>query len=309
MALSITTTYAGKTAGKILSQAQLSSDMISNGGLTVLPNVQYKAVLNKFTSASDLVVNASCDYANAGTTTLTEKVLTTKPLQINTTFCVKDFSTDWLAHEQGVSAYKEMPKTFSSFIIKHYAQKIAEHTEQNIWSGAVGTTGKFDSLPVLLAADSTVVDVTSAAITSANILTKLGEISDAIPAAVKYSPDMKIYIGNADFAKYVRALGGFGASGLGASGVSNLGSTFFAGQALSFEGIPLFRTNGLGENVLVAAESTNIFYGTSTLSDQNEIKIVDTRETLGDLNSRFIARWEGGLQTGIGADIVYRINS
>ena len=120
---------------------------------------------------------------------------------------------------------------------------------------------------------------------------------------------MKIYMGNADFDKYVTALGGFGTSGLGAAGVNNLGSTFYQGQDLSYRGIKIFRTNGLVENTIAAAESTNLFYGTNLLSDQNEIKLIDTRDTLGDQNARFVARFESGIQYGIGSEIVYRRNS
>lgn len=309
MGLTITSSYAGKSAGQILSAGLLSSDMIANGGITVKPNVKHKEVINKFTSGSDLIVNSTCDYTDAGTTTMTERVITLEAFQINTTFCVKDFASDWLAAEQGLSAHKDLPDTFAKYIISHYAKKIAEHTEINFFQGSNSDAGKFDSFIVLFSNDSDVVDVTSSAITSSNILTKLGEIADAIPSAVKYSPDMKIYISNADFAKYIRALGGFGASGLGAAGVNNLGSTFYNGQPLSFEGIPIFRTNGLYENTLVAAESTNLFYGTSLLSDQNEIKLIDTRETLGDQNARFVARFESGIQYGIGSEIVLRTNS
>ena len=47
MALSITTTYAGEFAGKYIAAALLSAPTIENGGVTVIPNVKYKHVIQK----------------------------------------------------------------------------------------------------------------------------------------------------------------------------------------------------------------------------------------------------------------------
>jgi hypothetical protein len=82
MATSITTTYAGEFAGKYVSAALLSAPTIENGGVTVLPNVHYKQVIQKV--ATDAILkNSSCAFSDLSTVTLTEKVLTTKDLQVN----------------------------------------------------------------------------------------------------------------------------------------------------------------------------------------------------------------------------------
>ena len=39
---SITTTYAGESAGKYISAALLAGNTIANGGLTIRPNVKFK---------------------------------------------------------------------------------------------------------------------------------------------------------------------------------------------------------------------------------------------------------------------------
>ncbi len=45
--------------------------------------------------------------------------------------------------------------------------------------------------------------------------------------------------------------------------------------ALSFDGVKLFVANGLGDNKAVAAEKSNLFFGTGLLSDHNEVKLID----------------------------------
>ncbi len=55
------TTYAGQFASKYISAALLSASTIENGGVTVLPNVKFKEVLQNL-STSALMANATCDF-------------------------------------------------------------------------------------------------------------------------------------------------------------------------------------------------------------------------------------------------------
>ena len=83
---SITTTYAGEFAGKYVSAALLSADTIENGGITVKPNVKYKEVMKKL--ATDAIVkDATCDFADTSTVTLTERILQPEEFQVNLELC------------------------------------------------------------------------------------------------------------------------------------------------------------------------------------------------------------------------------
>jgi hypothetical protein len=104
---------------------------------------------------------------------------------------------------------------------------------------------------------------------------------------------------------YVRALGGFGASGLGAAGIDAKGSTWFNNQELMFEGVKLFHAPGLGTNKMVAGQKSNLYFGTGLLSDHNECKVLDMSDLDGSKNVRFIMRFTAGVQFGVGADLVY----
>ena len=39
---------------------------------------------------------------------------------------------------------------------------------------------------------------------------------------------------------------------------------------------------------MVLARKSNLYFGTSVLSDLNEVRVIDTSETLGDRNARFV---------------------
>ena len=303
MATSITTTYAGEFAGKYISAALLSADTIEGGGITVKPNVKYKEVM-KTLSTNALVKDAACDFADQSTVTLAERVLQPEEFQVNLELCKKDFHNDWEAVQMGYSAFDSLPPSFADFLIGHIAAKVAQKTEENIWQGVTANAGEFDGFETLLAADGTVLDVTGTTVTAANVITEMGKVVDAIPTAVYGKEDLYIYVSQNIARAYVRALGGFGASGLGANGVNNAGTTWFNGGDLAFDGVKLFVCSGLSDNTMVAAQKSNLFFGTGLLSDHNEVKLLDMSDLDGSMNVRVVMRFTSGVQYGTGADIV-----
>ena len=304
MATSITTTYAGEFAGKYISAALLSADTIEGGGITVKPNVKYKEVI-KTLSTNALVKDAACDFADQSTVTLAERILQPDEFQVNLELCKKDFHNDWEAVQMGYSAFDSLPPSFADFLIGHIAAKVAQKTEENIWQGAAATAGEFDGFTALLAADADVIDVVGTTVTAANVITELGKVVDAIPTSVYGKEDLYIYVSQNIARAYVRALGGFGASGLGANGVNNAGTTWYNGGDLAFDGVKLFVCSGMPDNDMVAAQKSNLFFGTGLLADHNEVKLIDMADLDGSQNVRVVMRFTAGVQHGIGADIVY----
>jgi hypothetical protein len=303
MATSITTTYAGEFAGKYISAALLSADTIEGGGITVKPNVKFKEVM-KTLSTNALVKDAACDFADQSTVTLAERILQPEEFQVNLELCKKDFHNDWEAIQMGYSAFDSLPPSFADFLIGHIAAKVAQKTEENIWQGATANAGEFNGFEALLAADATVVDVTGTTVSAANVITELGKVVDAISTAVYGKEDLYIYVASNVARAYIRALGGFGASGLGANGVNNEGTTWFNGGDLAFDGVKLFVCSGLSDNTMVAAQKSNLFFGTGLLADHNEVKLIDMADLDGSQNVRVVMRFTAGVQYGIGSDIV-----
>ena len=299
----ITSTYAGEFAGKYISAALLSGATIENGGIEVKPNVKFKEVI-KTVSTTGLIADATCDYTDAGTVTLNERVIEPESFQVNLTLCKSQFHSDWEAVSMGYSAFDSLPPQFSEFLIAHVAGKVAEKTEQNIWSGVDANAGEFDGLVTLATADATVVDVVGTTVDAANVIVELGKIVDSIPSSLYGAEDLYIYVSQNIARAYVRALGGFAAAGLGANGVNAQGTQWWNNGALSFDGVKLFVANGLADNTAMAAQKSNLFFGTGLLSDHNEVKVLDMGDLDGSDNVRVIMRFTAGVQYGIGADIV-----
>lgn len=308
---SITTTYAGEFAGKYIAAALLSAPTLERGGLTIHPNVKYKQVIQKV-ATDDIIKNATCDFDATSTVTLTEKVLNPEEFQVNLQLCKKDFHSTWQAAEMGYGAFDVLPKSFSDFLIAHVAEKVASAMESTIWTGVNATAGQFAGLSVQIAADAALPsaqEVAGTTVTAANVITELGKLVDAIPARLYGQADMKLYVSQNIYKAYVRALGGFAASGVGANGYNNQGTNQSLGDVM-FDGIPVFMANGLAANTAWATPTSNLHFATSLLSDMNEVKVLDTSETLGDQNVRVIMRFTADAKYGFAEDcVVYGITN
>ena len=290
---SITTTYAGEFAGEYIAAALLSGVTLSQGGVSIKPNIKFKEVIKKL-ALDSILKDASCDFDPTSNVTLTERILQPEEFQVNLQLCKKDFRQDWDAQSMGFSQYDNLPKKFSDFLIAQVAAKVAQKTEQNIWQGATANAGEFNGFQALLAADGDVVDVAGTTLSAANIIAELGKVVDAIPSAVYGKEDVKIYIPTSAAKFYIQAQ-----AALGYRELYNVGKT-----EMNFQGIPLFTASGLGNDKMVAAESSNLFFGTGLLNDWQEVKLIDMADIDGSQNVRVVLRGSAGVQHGIGSDIV-----
>lgn len=302
---SITSTYAGEFAGKYISAALLSGSTIENGLITVKPNVKFKEVLKKVATDANVIKDATCDFTPTGTLTLTERILQPEEFQINLNLCKKDFRSDWEAVQMGFSAYDNLPPAFSDFILAHVAGLVAEKTEQNIWSGQNSNAGEFDGFYYLATAGGAgTVAVTGSPLTASNIIDEMGKVVDAIPSGVYGKEDLYIYVSRKAAKLYVRALGGFGANGLGANGVNAQGTQWWNNGALSYDGVKVVIASGLPDDSMMAAQKSNLYFGTGLLSDHNEVKLLDMSDLDGSQNCRVVMRFTAGVQIGIAEDVV-----
>ena len=296
MSLSITSTYAGEFAGKYVSAALLSGNTIANNLIEVKPNVKFKEVLKKV-DLSGAIANASCDFTDAGTVTLTEKIIQPKELQINLELCKTPFVSDWEAVSMGYSAHDNLPSNFSDYFIGLMAESVAEATENDIWSGTAGA-GTFDGFETLLAADADLPaaqEVAGTTVDSSNVVAQLGLIADAIPTSVYGKEDLFIYVSQNIFRAYKRALGGFQTAGPGHNQDMDV---------QYFDGIKVVACNGLSDDTAIAAQKSNLFFGTGLLSDHNEVKVLDMADLDGSKNVRFIMRYTAAVQYAVVEDIV-----
>jgi hypothetical protein len=307
----ISTSYAGQFAGEYIAAALLSASTIDDGGITVKSNISFKEVIKKL--ATDAIVTAAdCDFSPTSTITLTERILQPTELQVNLQLCKYDFVNDWESQQMGYGLGQSLPPKFADFMIAHVAAEVAQNTEFNIWQGdtAAASKNSFDGFEKLIAAAVTAGDVpagqalTSVALTAANIILKLSDVVEAIPAALYGKEDLFLYISSKAAKLYVQALGGFGAQGLGANGVQGMGTQWWNNGSLTVNGVKIFVCPGLSDDKMYAAQKSNLYFGTGLLNSTQEVKVLDMADLDASNNVRMVMRFTSGVQFGIASDIV-----
>jgi hypothetical protein len=304
---SITTTYAGEFAGKYIAAALLSAPTLDKGGITVMPNVKFKQVIKRV-ATDGIIKNATCDFDPTSTITLTERILQPESFQVGLQLCKSDFRSDWDAIQMGYSAFDVLPKSFADFLIAHAAEKVAAGMETSIWQGVNATAGEFAGIMTQLTTDASLpaaqeIAAVSGGVNAGNVIAELGKIVDACPAALYGKEDLTLYVSNNIYRAYVRALGGFAASGVGANGYDNKGTNQVLND-LYFDGVRIFLANGLASNTALLAQKSNLYFATGLLNDMNEVKVLDMGDLDGSQNVRVIMRFTADAKYGFASDVV-----
>ena len=303
---SITTTYAGEAAADYIAAALLSAKTLDQNLITIKPNVKFKEVIQKLDVAG-IVQDASCDFVTSGSVSVTERILEPKELQVNLSLCKQEFVDSWEALSLGYSAFDEIPRNFTDYLVSYVGGKVAEATEQSIWAGTggngsfLGLEGRFaQSIAADPAGTKVIQAVTSGSVDSTTVIAALNDVYTNIPDTVYGKEDLVIYAGTQVVKAYQEAL----------SGVTNVGSfnnQLNVGEKPSnFQGIEIVLAPGMNAGSIVAAQKSNLFFGTGLLSDHNEVRVLDMADLDGSQNFRVIMRFTSGVQFGIGQDIVYR---
>jgi len=306
---SITSTYAGEFAGKYIAAALLSARTLDNKYITIMPNVKYKSVIQKI-AVDSIVNNASCDFATSGTVALTERILEPKELQVNLELCKQEFVDSWEALQLGYSAFDSIPANFTDFLVSYVGGKVAEATETSIWQGNSATNGQFQGIYNELSSsvvaggvNAPVTSSQSGSITSSNVLEDLNALVDAIPNTIYGKEDLLIYVPTNVAKAYQQALAGGSIGANGWNNQMNVGEKPF-----NFNGIEIVLCPGLPASSMVAAQKSNLFFGTGLMSDQNVVKVLDMEDLDGSQNFRIIMRYTADTTYGIGNEVVIHKN-
>jgi len=300
MAIAVTqANFNGKAAGFYISAALKASNSLDY--LTSIENIKYKSNIQALNQTVDSVTDATCSFAvgGTGTLTLTEKVLEPKNLQVNLELCKEDMLDSWEALQMRAGAGGGPSATFEDYVISYMGNIIAEATEDSIWSGTA-VAGQFNgflgAVTGVLVADGTVVtDAVSGAYTPTSIIGELQSIVAAIPSQTLGKEDLHIYMSQRTYQYYISSQ-----STLGYVNAYSMNGDYKP----MFEGYKLAVCNGMNENEMVAAQTSNLFFGTDLLSDSTRISLMDMSALDGSNNLRLVCRYSAGVQSGTGADIV-----
>ena len=294
-----TPTYAGELALPFVSAALKSGATLANGWIRTIDDVYYKAVINQIEGAS-LIADATCDFTDGGSVTITENVLTTKELAVNIDLCKKTMRQSWLASDTGNSLNSNMPSAFSDYVIGHIAGLVAQATENAIWTGTDAAGGSFEGFTTattgIFVVDGNVNNVTTVTpYTKAIVVVEIEKVLDACSSEVLAKPDFALYVSPKTAFLYQQHLG--------SEGYSN--DYQANAKPSNIYGYPIYACPGMPDNQIVATYESNLVFGSNILTNMTEVRTIDMSPIDGSDNVRFIMRYAAGVQVGVGADIYW----
>lgn len=299
-------TFAGTAAGFYISAALKQATSLEY--LTLMENIKYKQVIQQM-DIGTAVRDASCDFTDHGTLALTEQIIEPKNLQVNLQLCKSNLLDSWESLQMRAGSGAPFPASFDDYVMSYLGETIANGIESSVWTG-VGTggaavNGEFDGfvgtgVGTLLAANGNAVQVVNTggagvAYTVADILDNLALVVNAIPSVIYGREDLYIYMSPTSYRLYIQKL-----SLQGYINQYSMNDDYTA----VYEGIKIAVCQGMPNNQLVAAQKSNMYFGTDLISDTTNIALLDMAPLDGSDNVRIVARYSAGVQAGITAECV-----
>ncbi len=249
----------------------------------------------------------SCGFTPAGTTTITQRVITVGKIKVQESICPKAFEAKYTqkALKEG-STYDYM--AFATEYTALKSAKISALLETAIWQGSPNnmnpSLNKFDGylhhLDVLgfnmfgSPVKGNVDNLTE--LTQSNVITEIDRVFSLIPAALLDKQDVAMFVGNDTFREYVLAL-------------RNANYFHYAVDATNMElvipgtNVKLIGVNGLNAtNVIFAVSLSNLYIGTDMLNEQDKYELFYAKEAD---EMRFSVEFKLGTQIAFPDEVVY----
>jgi hypothetical protein len=279
---SVASNFAGDYAQELIGDALLAGKTLAGNYITPLLNIKYKRALPRVTATNILQVDSPA-WTPTSTVTFDERSIDPVALKVNLELPRTTLESHWMALVMKPGALEsEIPPSFADYILSYFGKQVGASVEKAIWSGdKTGSTGDaaLDNVDGIvtraLKAGSNTVNVAPTTLSASNILAELLKVYNTIPATIFDAEDIKIFVSPIAERYYRAAL----AAGMGNGGNYYLGLS--KGTALDFLGIEVVSTLGMPTNNMIAAQVSNLFFGTDLLTDISNIELLDFSKTTG----------------------------
>ena len=258
-------------------------------------DIKTSAAIN-LVSVDPVFQSGGCGWTDAGTASLTQRIINTGLMKINMSFCEKDFLKYWTGYEVKVGVGSEnLP--FEEYFTSLITEKVKAGVEKMIYQGDTASDDDnlkhFDGLIKILNAETEVVKPTLASGISAYNAIK--EVYMAIPEKVL---DKAVILVGADmFRSYMQEM---------------VEKNFYHYSA---EGYPteefvipgtntkVIAVNGLnGTNAIIGASLDNLFYGCDLM---NDTEVFDLWYSKDFREMRLAISFNAGVQVAFPNEVVF----
>lgn len=231
----------------------------------------------------------ACGWNEAGTSTLTQRIIDAKPFRVNMAVCDKNLYGTWAQYQVKVAAGKvasDLP--FEQDFVNGVLNGIQERVEELIWQGDASNAGEFDGFLTILGSATTATGTTKMDLVS--------EAYAALPCEVAGKSDVVIFVSCATFRAWMQELVAANLYHYDPKEASAM-EYMLPGANVRVIAVP-----GMADDAAVAGRLSNFFYGTDLESDMETFDLwysKDNREFRIDVS--FIA----GVQIAYPSEVAY----
>lgn len=258
------TSYVEQRRLPLIKEAVLKAKSASLFNLQT--DIKTSAALNLLSTAIQFGDGLACGWDEAGTQTLSQRILATGNIKINMAYCDKEMLKYWTQYQVRVAAgQKTLP--FEEDFVNAVVENVKAAIETAIWQGdtASGTNNLkyFDGLLKILKDAAGTVDVT---ITGTSAYDDIMAVYNAIPE--KVLDGASILVGSDTFRKFIQEL--VAKNYYHYSGENLNGEIMLPGSQ-----VKVIAVNGLnGTNKIVAGQlDKNFFYGCDMMNDEEKFEL------------------------------------
>ena len=258
------TSYVEQRRLPLIKEAVLKAKSASLFNLQT--DIKTSAALNLLSTAIQFGDGLACGWDEAGTQTLSQRILTTGNIKINMAYCDKEMLKYWTQYQVRVAAgQKTLP--FEEDFVNAVVENVKAAIETAIWQG--DTTSQtnnlkyFDGLLKILKKAAGYVDV---AITGTSAYDDIMDVYNAIPE--KVLDGASILVGSDTFRKFIQEL--VAKNYYHYSGENLNGEIMLPGSQ-----VKVIAVNGLnGTDKIVAGQlDKNFFYGCDMMNDEEKFEL------------------------------------
>lgn len=258
------TSYVEQRRLPLIKEAVLKAKSASLFNLQT--DIKTSAALNLLSTAIQFGDGLACGWDEAGTQTLSQRILATGNIKINMAYCDKEMLKYWTQYQVRVAAgQKTLP--FEEDFVNAVVENVKAAIETAIWQG--DTTSQtnnlkyFDGLLKILKNAAGTVDVT---ITGTSAYDDVMAVYNAIPE--KVLDGASILVGSDTFRKFIQEL--VAKNYYHYSGENLNGEIMLPGSQ-----VKVIAVNGLnGTDKIVAGQlDKNFFYGCDMMNDEEKFEL------------------------------------
>ena len=260
------TAYVEQRRLPLIKEAVLRAKSASMFNLQT--DIKTSAALNLLSTDVQFGDGLTCGWNEAGTQTLSQRILATGNVKINMAYCDKAMLKYWTQYQVRVAAgQKTLP--FEEDFVSAVIENVKAAIEVAIWNGDTASDNanlnKFDGLLKILGAAEGIVNVNYA--DGATVTSVVAQVFEAIPAKVYGKPDVAIMMGTDMYRQYVNEL--VAQNLFHYNPGTPIDEVILPGTNVKVVGLAGLDNTG----TIVAGSLSNFFYGVDMMNDEEKFEL------------------------------------